>query len=201
MTAPFKQLGEADWYQSDLPPILRPRRPRPLRAMAIAFLVVFSGALLGIASAYLVIERERPLVAVTIGPWETYPGAGTADADPYSVAIYTRGAKIPLASGEGLELIARKDSTGSFLSPTCRYKISGQTPTARLWTLTATDGTGKLTSDMVGNMATMTQMMKDATGIDLQAIVNATAQGNAAGSAMAKQGQSGPVLVDAPASE
>ncbi len=150
MTAPFKQLGEADWYQSDLPPILRPRRPRPLRAMAIAFLVVFSGALLGIASAYLVIERERPLVAVTIGPWETYPGAGTADADPYSVAIYTRGAKIPLASGEGLELIALKDSTGSFLSPTCRYKISGQTPTARLWTLTATDGTGKLMETMAG---------------------------------------------------
>ena len=65
-------------------------------------------------------------------------------------------------------------------------------------TVISADGTGKLTSDMVGNMASMTQMMKDATGIDLQAIINAGAQGNAAGSAMARQGQSAPVLVDAP---
>ncbi|WP_307864190.1 SPFH domain-containing protein [Agrococcus sp. TF02-05] len=61
-------------------------------------------------------------------------------------------------------------------------------------TVVSADGTGKLTGDMVGNMASMTQMMKDATGIDLQAIVNATAQGQAAGSAMASKGQAGPLL-------
>ncbi len=66
-------------------------------------------------------------------------------------------------------------------------------------TVISADGTGKLTSDMVGNMASMTQMMKDATGIDLQAIINASAQGSAAGSAMAKQGQTAPVLVDSAA--
>ncbi|WP_306231438.1 SPFH domain-containing protein [Agrococcus beijingensis] len=68
-------------------------------------------------------------------------------------------------------------------------------------TVVSADGTGKLTGDMVGNMASMTQMMKDATGIDLQAIINATAQGNAAGSAMASKGQTGPVLVDAAPAE
>ena len=56
-------------------------------------------------------------------------------------------------------------------------------------TVVSADGTGKLTGDMVGNMASMTQMMKDATGIDLQAIINSTAQGSAAGSAMAAKGQ------------
>lgn len=165
MTAPLKQFGEADWFESDLPPILRQRRRRPLRAVAISATVLFLGALLGISSAYLIIERERPLVAVTIGPWETYPNAGTADADPYSVAIYTRGAKIPLASGEGLEVIARKDSDGAPLSPTCRYRISGQTPTARLWTLTATNGAGRLMETLPGRVnLNSRQIVREADG-------------------------------------
>lgn len=52
-------------------------------------------------------------------------------------------------------------------------------------TVVSADGTNKLTADMVGNIASMTTMMKDATGIDLQQVINATAQGNAAGSAVA----------------
>lgn len=150
MTAPLKQFGEADWYENDLPPILRPQRPRPLRTLAIVTAVLFFGSLIGISSAYFIIERERPLMAVTIGPWETYPHAGTAKADPYSVAIYTRGAKIPLATGEGVELIARMDGSGDALRPTCRYRIHGQTPTARLWTLTATNGSGRLVETLPG---------------------------------------------------
>lgn len=46
-------------------------------------------------------------------------------------------------------------------------------------TVVSADGTNKLTGDMVANMASMTTMMKDATGIDLQQIINATAAGNA----------------------
>ncbi len=142
--------SEADWYRSDLPPILRPHRPAPFASMAMVALVLFIGALLGISSAYLVIEREQPFQAVTVGAWEAYPKAGTAEADPYSVAIYTRGTVIPLASGEGLALVARNDSSGGLLDPTCQYRIHGQTPTARLWTLTATDGQGRLVDTFTG---------------------------------------------------
>ncbi|WAC66828.1 SPFH domain-containing protein [Agrococcus sp. SL85] len=61
-------------------------------------------------------------------------------------------------------------------------------------TVVSTDGTNRLTSDMVGNMASMTQMMKDATGIDLQQVINANAQGSAAGAAVARasDGRGGP---------
>ena len=165
MTAPLKQFGEADWYETDLPPILRPQRPRPLRTLAILALVLFSGSLIGISSAYFIIERERPLMAVRIGPWETYPYAGTAEADPYSVAIYTRGAKIPLASGEGVDLIARTDSVGDTLQPMCRYRIHGQTPTARLWTLTATNGSGRLMKTLPGRSnLTSRQLLREPDG-------------------------------------
>ena len=142
--------GEADWYETRLPRIIRPHRGHPLRTLATLTLVVVLASLIGISSAYLIIEREEPLNAVTIGPWRAYPKAGTADADPYSVAIYTRGAVIPLASGEGLALVAREDSNGHLLDPTCIYRIAGQTPSARLWTLTAVDGHGRLVETLPG---------------------------------------------------
>lgn len=55
-------------------------------------------------------------------------------------------------------------------------------------TVVSADGTNRLTSDMVGNMTSMTQMMKDATGIDLQQVINASAQGRAVGKAVADEG-------------
>ncbi|MBN9671128.1 DUF1214 domain-containing protein [Roseibium aggregatum] len=161
----FLSRGEADWYEEKLPRAIRPYNSNPLRTLAAVFLVVFFAALLGISSAYLVIEREQPLNAVTIGPWHAYPKAGTADADPYSVAIYTRGALVPLASGEGLALIARQDSSGHLLDPTCVYRIAGQTPTARLWTLTAQDGRGHLVETLPGRVHLASQsLLRDPEG-------------------------------------
>jgi len=154
--------GEADWFDDRLPRVLRPYRSHPLRTLATVTLVVVLAALIGISSAYLIIEREQPLDAVTIGPWRAFPKAGTAEADPYSVAIYTRGAVIPLASGEGLALVAREDSAGHKLDPTCIYRINGQTPSARLWTLTAVDGRGHLTRTLPGrvNLASNTLLRR-----------------------------------------
>ncbi|EAV40599.1 hypothetical protein SIAM614_16922 [Stappia aggregata IAM 12614] len=144
--------GEADWYDERLPRAIRSHRFNPIRTLATITLVVVLASLLGISSAYLIIEREQPLNAVTLGPWHAYPKAGTSEADPYSVAIYTRGAVIPLASGEGLALVAREDSNGHQLDPTCVYRIAGQTPSARLWTLTAVDGHGRLVKTMSGRV-------------------------------------------------
>lgn len=144
--------SETDFNIQELPLAIRPHRSRPVRTLLFLTIIVTVGTLLGIGSAYLMIEREQPLNAVSIGAWRAYPKAGTADADPYSVAIYTRGAVVPLASGEGLALVAREDDAGNLLDPTCVYRISGQTPAARLWTLTATDGDGRLTTTLPGRV-------------------------------------------------
>ncbi len=150
MMAPDLHYSAADYRVPELPQILRETRAAPLRTLLAIILVLFAGALIGISSAYLLIERERPFLAVTIGPWSAYPKAGTAEADPYSVAIYTRSARVPLASGEGLALTARTDSSGQTLDPSCTYRIHGQTPSARLWTLSATNGRGQLTQTVAG---------------------------------------------------
>lgn len=53
-------------------------------------------------------------------------------------------------------------------------------------TIVSADGSNQVSRDMVGGMTTMTQMLKDATGIDIAGIVNANAQGTAIGSALGK---------------
>lgn len=150
MSTPRIAAGADAYYRPEIPKILMPRRSRPLRSIMIFLLVLVVGTLLGISSAYFMIERERPFIAQRIGPWTTNLKAGTSKADPYSVAIYTRSARIPLAQGEGLALVARQDSNGNTLDPACTYKIVGKTPTARLWTLSAGDDHGNLRETLAG---------------------------------------------------
>ncbi|WP_417693310.1 DUF1214 domain-containing protein [Roseibium sp.] len=124
--------------------------PKPLRGLMMILLVLIAGSAIGIGSAALVIQGERPFTITSLGPWTANPYAGTDKADPYSVAIYTRSARVPLAQGEGLALTAYDDSSGRPLSPDCTYEISGTTPTARLWTLTAANDKGDLAATMAG---------------------------------------------------
>lgn len=123
---------------------------RPLRSLAFLMGVLGLGTVLGIGSAALIVERERPFATTSIGPWSASPTAGTAEADPYSVAIYTRSARVPLALGEGLALTAYTDSVGQSLSPACTYRITGSTPTARLWTLSAATAKGEMVETLAG---------------------------------------------------
>src|SRR5262249_22204735 len=64
--------------------------------------------------------------------------------DPYSLAMLARTGEVPLGAGEGLSFTAEDDASGALLSGTCAYDVVGQTPPARLWTLTAYDEEGRL---------------------------------------------------------
>ena len=104
--------------------------------------LVAAGFGLGMGSAWYMTQSIRPLDAIELGPWVASPNAGTPDADPYSRARLARTGELPLGSGEGLALVARTDSSGRVLRRDCVYRILGQTPQARLWTLSveAADG-------------------------------------------------------------
>lgn len=97
---------------------------------------------IGISSAWYMAESTQPLDAIKLGPWVASPNAGTPDADPYSRARLARTGELPLGSGEGLALVARTDNNGRELQSDCIYRVFGQTPQARLWTLSveAADG-------------------------------------------------------------
>lgn len=109
--------------------------------LAVAILVA---TVIGVASAWFAVERGPLFGAVKVGAWTAWPAAGSPDADPYSLAVLARTGEVPLGAGEGLAFTAETDSTGEALTGTCQYEVAGQTPAARLWTLTAYDGEGRL---------------------------------------------------------
>lgn len=109
-------------------------------ALAIAVAV-------GASTAWYAVDRGRIFGAMTIGQWTAWPRSGTPDADPYSAAVLARSGEVPLGSGEGLSFVADTDGEGQFLTGHCDYLLIGQTPPARLWTLTVYDGNGQLMSN------------------------------------------------------
>lgn len=106
--------------------------------VALALVIAFSG---GVFSSIAAIEADPGLEAVTIGPWVAAPLAQTAAANPYAKARRSREGEFPLGQAEGLAFHALTDSAGRPLSGRCAYRLSGNTPASRLWTLHLTDGT------------------------------------------------------------
>lgn len=114
---------------------------RLLIDIAIAIAIA---AVVGLATAWLAVDRGFVFGGINVGPWEAWPRAGSPDADPYSIARLARTGEVPLGAGEGLAFTALTDQTGAPLTGNCAYRLDGQTPAARLWTLTAYDGKGSL---------------------------------------------------------
>jgi hypothetical protein len=115
-----------------------------LRLLTDIALAILLATTIGFSTAWLTVEHGRLLGAVTIGPWTAWPEAGGPDSDPYSVALLARSGEVPLGAGEGLAFTSVTDSQGEPLSGDCTYLVNGQTPAARLWTLTAYDTDGRL---------------------------------------------------------
>ena len=109
--------------------------------LAVAIAVAIA---VGVGSAWFAIDRGLWFGAITAGPWTAFPQAGSPDADPYALAMLARTGEVPLGAGEGLTFTADQDDAGALLTGRCTYVVAGKTPSARLWTLTATDGDGRL---------------------------------------------------------
>ena len=101
-------------------------------------------ATIGISSAWFAVERGELFGAVSAGVWTAWPRVGSAETDPYTLATLARTGEVPLGAGEGLAFTATSDGSGQPLDGVCTYEIVGQTPPARLWTLTAYDNNGRL---------------------------------------------------------
>lgn len=115
-----------------------------MRLLIDIALAILLATTLGFSTAWLTVENGRLFGKVTIGPWAAWPEAGGPDSDPYSVALLARSGEVPLGAGEGLAFTAVTDSQEEPLSGNCTYLVNGQTPAARLWTLTAYDADGRL---------------------------------------------------------
>jgi hypothetical protein len=93
-------------------------------------------AVVGLGSTYLALTRGAAFGALRIGSWTAWPKTGTQNADPYARASIARSGRLPIALGDGLTFIAKRDDGGRPLDGRCDVVLSGLTPAARFWTLT-----------------------------------------------------------------
>ena len=100
------------------------------------------GVGVGLAASAYALSRASPFDSVRLGPWEIVAHAGSIEADPYTRASLERSGEIPLAIGEGLQLIAREDDDGRPLNASCAYAVGPRVPAARYWTLSVVDAHG-----------------------------------------------------------
>lgn len=110
-----------------------------LRQALLIFLTLTIAIGGGAGSVWYALGTVEGLGALTVGGWTSFPDAGTPHADPYSKARVAREADLPLGAAEGLTFSTNIDSGGERLRRECVYRIEGQMPPARFWTLHVPD--------------------------------------------------------------
>lgn len=109
------------------------------------FIGTFAAALIvGIGSAWYMIERGSPLTTTTVGPWRSWLAEGNPTADPYTRAHLARSGRLPLTSTVARYFVANRDSRGRTLSAGCEYDIVGAPLNARWWSIAVYDEYGSL---------------------------------------------------------
>jgi hypothetical protein len=109
------------------------------------FIAAFAAALvLGIGSAWYMIERGSPLTTARVGPWESWLYEGNPNADPYTKAHLARSGRLPLTTTVARYFVAHTDNAGRTLRSSCNYSVVGSPLNARWWSLAVYDGYGGL---------------------------------------------------------
>jgi hypothetical protein len=124
-----------------------------------------AGLLIGLGVTYASLKNGFGFGAVKAGPWIAWPKAGAASIDPYLRAMLTRSGEMPLGASEGISFVALNDSAGNRLNGACDYTVSGQTPQARYWTLTAMTPAGRIFANPADrNGFTSSEILRSADG-------------------------------------
>jgi hypothetical protein len=98
--------------------------------------------LLGIGSAWYMIDHGTPLTTLRIGPWASWLSEGNPLADAYTKAHLARSGRLPLTSTVARYFVATTDSEGRTLTSDCDYLIEGFPLNARWWSLAVYDEDG-----------------------------------------------------------
>lgn len=92
--------------------------------------------LTGLGTAWVAV-RGTQQSPVPGSPWEVNLLAGSPEADPYTRARVALNGLLALSPRETLYYTARHDGEGRQLRADCRYRITGTSPDARWWSITA----------------------------------------------------------------
>ncbi len=93
------------------------------------------GAFLGLGSVWYVLEDSQLFFKIRTGPWILMPLAGDPDADPYTLAHFSRNGMLPAKALEVMYFFAGQDDKGEKLDGRCSYIVSGRPVDAARWSL------------------------------------------------------------------
>ena len=91
---------------------------------------------LGLGSAWAALRSVSGFGAAA-GPWRVSTLAGSPEADLYTRARVALGGLLALNREETMYYVAFTDSDGRALRSRCTYRVGGQPPPARWWSVTA----------------------------------------------------------------
>ena len=115
-----------------------------MRSLAYFIGTFIVALMLGIGSAWYMIERGSPLTTMKVGPWDGWINEGNPNSDPYTKAHVARSGRLPLTSTVARYFVARTDDAGRTLHSSCEYSIQGSPINARWWSIALYDGYGAL---------------------------------------------------------
>jgi hypothetical protein len=128
-------------------------------------LAALTGVIIGLGLTFASLHAGFGFGAVKAGPWTAWPKAGAASIDPYLRAMLTHTGEMQLGASEGIGFVALNDSAGNRLDGSCDYLLTGQTPQARYWTLTAMTPQGRLFATPAGrNGFTSSEVLRPSDG-------------------------------------
>jgi hypothetical protein len=142
-------------------------------------LTALAGLSLGLGITWAGLSRGFSIETLKAGPWRSTPQVPATGGDPYAHAQVSRSGRVPLGSAEGLTFTASIDSAGGRLTPACDYRISGEVPAARFWTLTLTNADGELIESPSARYGlTSSEILRDARGDFVILLSRAARPGN-----------------------
>lgn len=120
-----------------------------MRLLLGTLFILIVAAAVGLGATYYALTHGTDFGGLTIGAWTAQAKTGTVDADPYARASIARSGRLPLALGDGLTFLAKRDDDSRPLDGRCDVILSGITPAARYWTLTLYNLDGELVANSV----------------------------------------------------
>lgn len=116
--------------------------------LVLILIVVILGLAAGLGLTAFSIGSGAPYLVRQVQGWEFSPRIGSTDIDPYARARLFSEGELPLASGEGYALRARRDADGMLLEQRCHYRLASPFPTSRYWTVALTDPSGRVVPNL-----------------------------------------------------